>query len=210
MRELVRGLKLADPSTTTEPTGLTTTQSRPADILTNAAAPGRSAALDVCVASPHASNAAGDAAESAFRRKLRRYRREIPELAAAGIIYRPMVWTTAGRPHPAATRTLHFAAEQAASRSDGATAGALAARWRHEIQIALLRRRAAMARAVLPRLTAREAWMLTGWSTAVPSSERRLPPLREAAEDITEDEGLESVVIEVIEEDGAGSDASGD
>ena len=67
-----------------------------------------------------------------------------------------------------------------------------------------------MARAVLPRLTAREAWMLTGWSTAVPSSERRLPPLREAAEDITEDEGLESVVIEVIEEDGAGSDASGD
>ena len=210
VRELVRGLKLADPSTTTEPTGLITTQSRPADILTNAAAPGRSAALDVCVASPHASNAAGDAAESAFRRKLRRYRREIPELVAAGIIYRPMVWTTAGRPHPAATRTLHFAAEQAASRSDGATAGALAARWRHEIQIALLRRRAAMARAVLPRLTAREAWMLTGWSTAVPSSERRLPPLREAAEDITEDEGLESVVIEVIEEDGAGSDASGD
>ena len=41
------GLKLADPGITTEPGGLTATQSRPADIFTIAAVPGRSAALDV-------------------------------------------------------------------------------------------------------------------------------------------------------------------
>ena len=35
-------------------------------------------------------------------------------------------------------------------------------RWKHEIQIAILRRRGAMARAVLPRTTAHEDWMLSG------------------------------------------------
>eukprot|EP00973_Karenia_brevis_P052147 7245291-Karenia_brevis.AAC.1 len=35
-------------------------------------------------------------------------------------------------------------------------------RWRHEIQIAILRRRAAMHRAVLPKLSAFEQWLLTG------------------------------------------------
>ena len=29
------------------------------------------------------------------------YRREIRELAGAGIVYRPVVWTSNGRPHPA-------------------------------------------------------------------------------------------------------------
>ena len=177
VRELLRGLLLADPTATTEPRGLTTTQSRPADILTYAAVPGRSAALDVCVASPNASSAAGDAAESAFRRKLHRYRREIPELAAAGIVFRPMVWTTNGRPHPAVTRTLKFAAEQAAHRSESAEPTSILGRWRHEIQVAILRRRAAMARAVLPRMGDREAWLLTGYCGAVPASDRRAPLL---------------------------------
>ena len=189
VRELLRGLKLADPTATTEPRELTTTQSRPADILTTAAVPGRSAALDVRVASPNASIAAGDVAEAAFRRKLRRYRREIPELAAAGIAFRPMVWTTNGRPHPAVTRTLHFAAEQAANRSDlGADAKALLSNWRHEIQIAILRRRAAMARAVLPRVGRAEAWMLTGYSGAVPSSDHRAAPIVEPTEPEPESE----------------------
>ena len=45
------GLKLTDPRPTTDPRGLTATQPRPADIFTAVAVPGRSAALDVCVAS---------------------------------------------------------------------------------------------------------------------------------------------------------------
>ena len=178
VRACVNGLRLADPAVTTEPRGLTNTTSRPADILTAAAVPGRSAALDVCVASSNAAAAAGDAAAAAFKRKLRRYRREIPQLRAAGIVYRPLVWTADGRPHPAVARTLAFASEIAATRSEQhASAQSLRSRWRHEIQIALLRRRAAMMRAVLPKRSARDTWLLTGFSCTVLCGERRVPPL---------------------------------
>ena len=103
---------------------------------------------------------------------------EIPQLRAANIIYRPLVWTADGRPHAAVTRTLRFAAEQAASRGDRhADAKSLLARWRHEIQIAIARRRAAMMRAVLPRLGDRGRWLLTGQSDLLPSSSPRQEPL---------------------------------
>ena len=49
VQTLVNGLRLADPTVTTEPRCLTSLTSRPADVLTVAAVPGRSAALDVCV-----------------------------------------------------------------------------------------------------------------------------------------------------------------
>ena len=52
------------------PGGLTASQSRLADILTTAAVPGRSAALDVCVASSIAA-----AAQAALDRKLSHYRK---------------------------------------------------------------------------------------------------------------------------------------
>jgi hypothetical protein len=151
---------------------------RPADILTNAAVPGRGAALDICIASPSASAAAGDAAAAAFRRKLRKYRHVIPQLARAGITFRPMVWTSEGRPHPAVTRTLRFAAGVAARRA-GSEATALLSRWKHEVQIAIQRRRAAMARAVLPRATPQELWLLTGQGGLQPDPAERAPPLDE-------------------------------
>ena len=98
-----------------------------------------------------------------FKRKLRRYRTEIQELHRAGIAFRPMVWTADGRPHAAVTRCLKYAADMATRRNpDQATAASLLSRWRHEIQIAILRRRAAMCRAVLPRATVFEHWLLTG------------------------------------------------
>ena len=163
VRAMVHGLRLADPAITTEPRGLTSRTSRPADIFTTAAVPGRGAALDVCVASLNAAAAMGDAADSAFRRKVRRYRAEIRELNAANIAFRPLVWTADGCPHAAVTRTLRYAADIAARRNgQQSTPGALVRRWKHEIQTATLRRRGAMARAVLPRATAHEDWMLTG------------------------------------------------
>ena len=163
VRALVSGLKLADPAVTTEPRGLTSTTSRPADILTVAAVPGRSAALDVCIASPNSAAARGDAAESAFQRKLKRYKKEIPELRRAGICFRPMVWTADGRPHPAVTRTLKFAAGLASHRgTQASTPAELLGRWRHEIQIAICRRRAAMLRSALPKASKLEEWLLSG------------------------------------------------
>ena len=91
------------------------------------------------------------------------YADAIPELRSAGIAFRPMIWTADGRPHPAVTRTLKFAAGIAARRQGGgeATPGMMA-RWRHEIGVAIMRRRAAMMRAVLPKPSAKELWMVTG------------------------------------------------
>ncbi len=176
VRSLVEGLRLADPTVTTEPVGLTSTSERPADILTSAAVPGRSAALDVCVASPNSASARGDAAAAAFRRKLRRYRQAIRELSRAGIAFRPMIWTADARPHPAVVRTLRFAAGIAATRHDGdGAAASMLGRWRHEITVAILRRRAAMARAVLPGRSSRADWLLTGRTAAPPSINGRQP-----------------------------------
>ena len=190
VRALVEGFRLADPGVSTEARGLTDTAARPADILTIAAIPGRSAALDVCVASPSAAMALGDAAEAAFRRKLRHYRAVIPQLSAAGISFRPLVWTAEGRPHAAAARTLRFAARLASTRGGGEKeAAGFLARWRHEIQIAIQRRRAAMARAVLPQALTREVWLLSGRTEGPPCTDGRAPQL--CSDDWEEAEGKE-------------------
>ena len=68
-----------------------------------------------------------------------------------------LIWTANGRPHPAVTQTLQYAAHIASM-----LAKSLQRRWKHEIQIALLRRRAAMTRAVLPNPSARADWLLAG------------------------------------------------
>jgi hypothetical protein len=162
VRAMVDGLKIADPAVTTEPRGLTRTQDRRADIFTSAAVPGRSAALDVCIASPDSAAAGEDACESAFKRKLHHHLSVIPELHAAIIASRPMIWSADGRPHPAVTRTLKYAADIAARKRGGVTVPALLARWKHEITVAFVRRRAAMIRAVLPQIGAKQLWMMTG------------------------------------------------
>ena len=136
--------------------------------------------MGVCVASPDAAAAGDDATESAFRRKLNHYRAIIPELHAAGIAFRPLIWSADGRPHPAATRTLKYAAEAAARKRGGVAVPGLLARWRHEITVAIVRRRAAMLRAVLPKVKARELWMLTGACDETGfGAEGRLPEIEE-------------------------------
>jgi hypothetical protein len=177
VRAVVAGLRAADATVTTEPQGLTDTQARPADILTHAAVPGRCAALDLCIASPNAATAGADAAEAAFRRKLRHYADVIPQLHQAGIAFRPLIWSADGRPHPATTRTLKYAAERASYRGGRAIrAQDFYRKWTHEIQVAILRRRAAMTRAALPKPQTDVAWL----STSERDTEgRRLPPIEE-------------------------------
>ena len=110
--------------------------------------------------------------------KVRRYSHVIPQPAAAGIVFRPLVWTADARPHPAAVRTLKYAASLAATRSGvQADASSLLSRWKHEVTIAILRRRAAMTRAVLPRRSAWAEQLLTGSSDDAPSSEIRAEQL---------------------------------
>ena len=113
---VLAGLKLADPGITTEPRGHTETQSRSSDLFATAV-PGRSAALDVCVASSNAAAARRDAAQALFDRKLSHYRQQIPDIRGEGILYRLLVWTADARPHPAVTRTLQCAAACSRHRS---------------------------------------------------------------------------------------------
>ena len=115
----------------TEPRGLTASQSRPADILTTAAVPRHSAALDVRVASSIAAAGRGDAAQAAFDRKLTHYRNEIGEYSLP-----PLLWTAV---HPAVTRTLQFATDIASHRNGlHLSTKSLHRRRKHDIQIALV------------------------------------------------------------------------
>ena len=105
--------------------------------------------LDVCVASSIAAAARRDAAQAAFDRKLPHHRNEIVELRQQGVLNIALSSRQRmGDRHPAVTRTLQYAADIASSRNgQQMSSKSLQSRWKHEIQIALLRRRAAMARA---------------------------------------------------------------
>ena len=111
------------------------------------------------MASSIAATARGDAALAALDRKLT----QIGELRQQNIHYRPQVWTADGRPHLAVTRTLQYGVDIASSRNGlHQSAKSLHRKWKYEIQIALLQRRAAMARAVLPNSSARAERLFAG------------------------------------------------
>ena len=171
---VVCGMKLADPGIATEPSGLTGSQSRLTDILTTAAVPGRSAALDVCVASSTAAAARGDAAQAAFDRKISHYRNEIGGTAATGrslsLSCLDSGWTTApGRHANASVRSRHCLQPERAANAGGITSSQVEAR--------NLNRRAAMARAVLPNPSARAEWFLAGVIDRALHRWRHVPPL---------------------------------
>ena len=150
------GMMLADPSTRLEVRGLTDSAERPADFLTRAAIPGTEAALDVTIAAQDAKHAGLDACASAYRRKMARYRHLLPALHRVGVVFRPMVWSTEGRPHAQTTRMLRAAVRMVRSTKGAEAASGLQNRWDHEIAIAIQRRKAAMVRAVLPASGSRQ------------------------------------------------------
>ena len=122
---------------------------RPADVLTSAA-PGCVATLDVGVASLAAIAAGSDAAETMWARKIEEREPVRLELEQAGIVYKPFVFTTFGRPHSAASETMkHFARRRARQR--GWAAGALERQLRSSIGAVLARRMARMSLATMPR-----------------------------------------------------------
>ena len=182
VRAVVDGMKIADPALTTEPRGLVDSQARLADIFSIAAVIGRSAALDVSITSPDASTAGLDAVGAAFKDKFDKYRNILPQLHAAGIAFRPLIWSADGRPHAAVTRTLKFAAEMALRRRGGSGALGFLRRWRHEITVAIMRRRAAMMRAVLPKMKEKDVWLLEGVSPNDSFEAQRQPCIEEEAD----------------------------
>ena len=108
----------------------------------------------VCVASPNAAAARGDVAQASFDRKLSLSRDETSDLLSG---------RRTGRPHLAVTRTVRYAADISSSRNgQQMSTKSLQRRWQREIQVALLRRRAAMTCAVLPHPSTRAEWLLAG------------------------------------------------
>ena len=174
---LVAGLAPVDPGVCTEVPGLVPTAERPADILTSAGVPGTQTAMDITVAAPDAKAAGLDACATAFRRKMTKYASHFPALRRLGIVFWPMVWSAEGRAHPAATRLLDNAVRLYGNRHGREAASTMRVRWRHEIGIALQRRKAAMLRAVLPRAPARQRRLAEG--SAEDAAIGRLPPIEE-------------------------------
>ena len=66
---------------------------------------GRVCGILQCSSSPR------DAAQAAFDRKISHCRHQFLYLQRQGIVYRLLVWTADGHPHPAVTRTLQYAAD---------------------------------------------------------------------------------------------------
>ena len=167
---LCDGVAAVDPSVQTEVHGLLPTGERPADILTSAVIPGFKAACDVTIAAPDAKAAGQDCCKTAYRRKMVRYRPHFPALRRAGIIFRPVVWSAEGRPHPSTTRLIEGVLRLYRNQKGAVAASDLRVKWYHEIGIALQRRKAAMLRACLPQGSRRQAWMQgrTGGTSGIP------------------------------------------
>ena len=148
--------RVADATAEKEVLGLLDTAPglRPADVLTSAVSPGRTSALDVCVAAPGALRAGADCTESARVRKRSVYAKYLDALAAEGVDYLPLVWCCWGREHPDTTAALTRLARQAARRRGLASPAQLLRQARTQVGAALARRSAAMLRACMPAASA--------------------------------------------------------
>jgi hypothetical protein len=76
----------------------------------------------------------------------------------------------------------------AARKRGGVAKEGLLRRWKHEITVAIMRRRAAMARAALPRQRPRELWLLHGVADEAVHAGGRLHAVGpdDAADDVDE------------------------
>ena len=124
---------------------------RPVDVPTSAALPGRLAALNVGVASPHAAGVGGDCTETMVTD--RTYAAYLGELRAEGVEYLPVVWSACGRPHPDAIRVLVTLARATARRRDTSSYGSLAWQSAARIGAGIWRRAAGMVLACWPDVT---------------------------------------------------------
>ena len=161
--EAVDDIYLADSSVRTEIRGLSEhSDVRPADIFTNAALPGREAALDVTIVSPESTRAGQDCLQTAYVEKFRKYREILPELSRQGIAFKPLVWSTEGAPHPVVMRILKYVCSQAVRRNGSTGEDKMLSRWQRELATAIQTRKARMIAACMPDHKAPQLWLLSG------------------------------------------------
>jgi hypothetical protein len=162
-RKVADGILLADSSARTEVRGLSEASDvRLADIFTNAALPGREAALDVTIVSSEPSRAGQDCLQTAFIDKFHKYRQILPDLTRQGIAFKPMVWSTEGAPHPVVLHILAYVCKQAMRRNSCSGDEQMLFRWQRELGIAIQTRKAAMITSCMPTHKAHLMWLLSG------------------------------------------------
>jgi hypothetical protein len=120
-RDCLLGLaRDGDPQAVAEALGLlpAAPDSRPADVLTNAAGGTGLVALDVGIASLDSQLAVahGDALEAMRLRKCRHYAAHDEDMREAGLAYEPLSWSCWGREHENTTKTLVALSRRAARR----------------------------------------------------------------------------------------------
>jgi len=106
---------------------------------------------------------------------MRRYAHILYVLRQVGVIFQPMVWSAGGCPHPATVRVMECSVRAVKSRHGTSAAEDLRRRWRHEIAVAIQRRKAAMIRAALPEKSLRQEWLANGGRAA--GEHAMLPPI---------------------------------
>ena len=145
---------LADPHVTLETPELIPNAPglRPADLFSDSALPGGSAALDIGICSPDASGAGSDCCASMFARKREHYANHLDDMARRGLQYMPLVFSCYGRVHADSEVALEHIAKQASRRLGVVGHRPLLRRARAGIAVAIWCRAAAMARACLPKL----------------------------------------------------------
>ena len=107
---LLGWLKLADVGVTKEPRGLTEATSRPSDRCCprTRRGPGCMRGVFQCSSSAWGCSACDCRTKNVSPSK------GIQDLRVPGVVDRPLVWTADGRPHPAVTRAMQYAADTAA------------------------------------------------------------------------------------------------
>ena len=88
-----------------------------------------------------------------------KYQQHFPALRRLGVVFRPVVWSAEGRAHPATVRLFDNMVRLFSNKHGKAEAVGFRCRFLHEVGVAIQRRKAAMIRAALPRLSKRQRWM---------------------------------------------------
>ncbi len=98
-KQILGAASRCDPSAEAESLGLIPgTGLRPADVLTSALSNGLTA-LDIGIASPDAQHAGADCTQTMVNHKLDKYRPHFGALEQQNIEYKPICWSSYGRPH---------------------------------------------------------------------------------------------------------------
>ena len=119
-------------------------------IFTFATSNGRAAALDIGIASPDAAGAGEDCKESMVRRKTGVYAPYTRELERSNIEYKPLVWSTFGRPHADSKAFIAHLSRRVARRRAFCSAHVMQRRLECSIATEIWRRAARMVKACWP------------------------------------------------------------